>query len=60
MALIPDSEKAKIKIITIPTGGTDPKKPGDEVLDEAIKFTVDVEGWVDADGQWIDGTQDFD
>lgn len=60
MALIPDSEKDKIKIITIPTDDTDPKKPGDEVLDEAIKFTVDVEGWVDADGQWIDGTQDFD
>lgn len=59
MALIPESEKNKIEIITIPTGGTDPKKPGDEVLDEAIKFTVDVEGWVDADGQWIDGNKDF-
>lgn len=60
MALIPESEKNKIEIITIPTGGTDPKKPGDEVLDEAIKFTVNVLDWVGDDkGQWIDGNENF-
>lgn len=49
--LIPESERNNITITTIPTG----KKPGDPVLDEPIKFTVDVKKWGDG-GTWTNGT----
>lgn len=48
--LIPESERNNITITTIPTG----KKPGDPVLDEPIKFTVEVKKWSDGE-PWTNG-----
>lgn len=54
--IIPVTERKNITITTIPAG----KNPGDPVLDEPIKFTVEVNEWIDDDEPWSNGTTGTD